>query len=200
MRTTRLVLTAAAFLAIAGLARAQYGDISDLKLNKPEDKVDAKGTPAPDGAVILFGGKDVENWSRTDGKTPAGWEILEGGVMQVKPGTGNIISKDKFDGSFKLHVEFRVPYLPDKHGQERGNSGVYVQGRYAYLSDNSTTNAFEIWDVSNPAAPVRVSQSTLNQTGRGIYVQGRYAYLADQSTSNAFEVWDISNTGSIKPW
>jgi len=34
---------------------AQYGDISDLKLNKPEDREDVKSTPAPKGAVVLFG-------------------------------------------------------------------------------------------------------------------------------------------------
>ncbi len=43
---------------------------------------------------------------------------------------GNIITKEKFDGAFKLHVEFRVPYLPKQTGQGRGNSGVYLQGRY----------------------------------------------------------------------
>src|ERR1700686_4870900 len=48
--------------------------------------------------------------------------------MQVKG--GNIITKEEFDGKFKLHVEFRVPYLPKATGQERGNSGVYLQGRY----------------------------------------------------------------------
>ena len=73
--------------------------------------------------------------------------------------------------------------------------GIYVQGRYAYLADNGTTNAFEIWDVSNPASPVRVSSNTLNATGENIYVQGRYAYIVGGST-NGFEVWDVSNPAS----
>ncbi len=33
-------------------------------------------------------------------------------------------------GSGKLHLEFRTPFLPDARDQARGNSGVYVQGRY----------------------------------------------------------------------
>jgi hypothetical protein len=31
---------------------------------------------------------------------------------------------------FRLHVEFRTPFMPDKEGQQRGNSGVYIQRRY----------------------------------------------------------------------
>lgn len=156
MQTRRLVLTAAALLAAAGLAHAQYGDISDLKLNKPEDKVDAKSTPAPKDAVILFDGKSVDGWTKTDGKTPAGWEVLDNGVLQVKPGSGNIITADKFGGSFKLHVEFRVPYLPDQKGQARGNSGVYVQGRYevqvldSYGLDAKDNDCGAIYEVAAP--------------------------------------------------
>jgi hypothetical protein len=106
-----------------------YGDIGDLKVAKAEDKVDVKITPAPKGAKVLFDGKNLDGWVyRKDGKTAAAWKLLPGGIMQVKG--GDIYTKAKFDGKFKLHVEFRVPYLPKKKGQERGNSGVYVQGRY----------------------------------------------------------------------
>ena len=108
MRKTRLLGAAmTAVLAMAGLAADPYGDISDLKLNKPEDKVDVKPVPAPDGAIVLFNGKDLDNWTKTDGKSPAEWEILPDGVMQVKPGTGNIITKDKFDGA--VQAARRVP-------------------------------------------------------------------------------------------
>lgn len=123
-----MLLTALALLASSASAQP-YGDISDLKLNKPEDKEHVKSTPPPSGAVVIFDGKSLDGWVKRDGKSPAGWELIKGeGAMQVKG--GDIISKDKFAGKFKLHVEFRVPYMPKASGQGRGNSGVYVQGRY----------------------------------------------------------------------
>ncbi len=116
-------------LLLANLARGQYGDISDLKIAKPEDKVDIKETPAPEGAVVLFDGKSLDEWVKRDGKGKPGWKIQEGGILEVQR-SGDIMTRQKFDGDFKLHVEFRVPYLPKAKGQARGNSGVYVQGRY----------------------------------------------------------------------
>jgi hypothetical protein len=104
-----------------------YGDISDLKIAKPADKEDAKSVPPPKDAVVLFDGKSLDNWIGRDGKAPQ-WKLLDGGIMQADK--LDIATKEKFDGKFKLHVEFRVPYMPDKKGQERANSGVYVQGRY----------------------------------------------------------------------
>jgi hypothetical protein len=124
----RMFWAAACVLALGLTATAQYGDISGVKLAKPEDGKDVSPTPAPTGAIVLFDGKDLSKWVKTDGKTPAPWKLVEGGAMQV--GGGNIMTRDKFDGKFKLHVEFRVPYEPTKSGQGRGNSGVYVQGRY----------------------------------------------------------------------
>jgi hypothetical protein len=123
--------TASLLLAVlaAGLSLAQYGDISDLKLARPEDKEDVKSTPPPKSAVVLFGGKSLDGWvQRKDGKSPAAWKLLPGGVMEVKG--GDIHTKETFAGTLKLHVEFRVPYYPGKRGQQRGNSGVYLQGRY----------------------------------------------------------------------
>ncbi len=124
-----VVTMAALLLARFGFGADPYGDISDLKLSKPEDKVDMKSVPAPKDALVLFDGKNFDRWTH-GGDKPVEWKLLEGGVMQVEPGKGNIVTKHKFDGAFKLHVEFRVPYMPKAGGQGRGNSGVYVQGRY----------------------------------------------------------------------
>lgn len=83
--------------------------------------------PAPKNAVVLFNGKDLNNW-RTRSGDPVGWKI-DAGVMTVVPRTGDIVSQEKFT-DFQMHLEFRLPNMPDKKGQARANSGVFLQGRY----------------------------------------------------------------------
>jgi Domain of Unknown Function (DUF1080) len=89
---------------------------------------DTVGAQAPEGGVVLFGGEDLSGWVKKDGKTPADWPV-EDGVLTVGAGKGDIRTTETFD-SFRLHVEFNVPYMPEQRGQARGNSGVYLQGRY----------------------------------------------------------------------
>ena len=81
------------------------------------------GATPPAGAVVLLDGGNLDAWHCT--KTP--WELVEGGAMEVR--AGNIRSNREF-GDCKMHIEFRTPLMPKASGQARGNSGVYVQGRY----------------------------------------------------------------------
>jgi serine/threonine protein kinase len=108
-------------------AAALYGELTGLDILRPQDKVDMPSVPPPQGAIVLFDGSSLNTWASASGGT-APWKLRPGGIMEVDG--GNIVSKQKFAGAFKLHVEFRVPYLPLAGGQARGNSGVYVQGRY----------------------------------------------------------------------
>ncbi len=75
------------------------------------------GAKAPEGAVILFDGGNLEAWQ--DGARMTDDKLLMEGAN----------TKDKF-GSFTAHVEFRLPYQPKARGQGRGNSGFYSQSRY----------------------------------------------------------------------
>jgi hypothetical protein len=76
----------------------------------------------PASAIILFNGKDLRGWHQRYGK-PAAFKVKDG-VMTTA--SGDIVTDRKFTDAI-IHVEFREPKEP---APERGNSGVYVQGRY----------------------------------------------------------------------
>jgi hypothetical protein len=90
------------------------------------------GAEPPPGAIVLFNGKDFNEWEHTPKKPGVGsvqWKRVGGRAMEVKKGSGSIVTKRKF-ADFRLHLEFRTPFMPDQRGQARGNSGVYLRGRY----------------------------------------------------------------------
>ena len=89
--------------------------------------MDTTLAPPAANAVLLLNGKDVSNWNARKGG-PAGWKV-EDKILHVVPGTGDIVSKELFTDFF-LHLEFRCPDMPEATGQAKGNSGVYLQGRY----------------------------------------------------------------------
>lgn len=81
----------------------------------------------PSDAVILFDGKDLSKWITPKGEVPQ-WKV-ENGEMIVVPKTGSICTKEYF-GDCQLHIEFKSP-APEKHkGQNRGNSGIFLQSKY----------------------------------------------------------------------
>ncbi|MEX0746997.1 MAG: DUF1080 domain-containing protein, partial [Rhodothermales bacterium] len=81
----------------------------------------------PSDAILLFGGEDLSAWESVQGG-PAKWVVKEG-TFHVVPGTGYIRTKQGF-GDVQLHVEWSAPNPARGTGQDRGNSGVYVMGRY----------------------------------------------------------------------
>lgn len=81
----------------------------------------------PSDAIVLFDGKDLSNWvSANDTSKPAGWTV-ENGVFTVKPGTGNIQTRQRFE-DYQLHLEWREPVEDStRHkGQDYGNSGLFL--------------------------------------------------------------------------
>ena len=95
----------------------------------PQPRVVDPGAPgkAPSDAVALFDGGDLSAWSHVDGK-PARWEVKDGALV-CRPGSGNLRTRALF-GDAQVHVEFATPHMTEAKGQPRGNSGVYLQGRY----------------------------------------------------------------------
>ena len=81
----------------------------------------------PADAVVLFGGDDLSAWQKPDG-SEASWRVGEG-FFEVVPGTGMIQTQQGF-GDVQLHVEWASPDPPRGTNQDRGNSGVFLMGRY----------------------------------------------------------------------
>jgi len=103
-------------------------DGATLKITTPDGeelgslpKVDRKsptlGAKAPQGALVLFDGSNVDHWNNA--------QLTDDHNLAAK----NPDTKEKF-GDHTLHIEFRTPFMPKSQGQARGNSGVYLQSRY----------------------------------------------------------------------
>lgn len=81
----------------------------------------------PSDAVVLFDGRDLSQW-RDAKDRPAQW-IVKDGYFVVKAGTGTMHTAQSF-GDAQLHIEWSTPTPATGEGQERGNSGVFLQGLY----------------------------------------------------------------------
>ena len=82
----------------------------------------------PSDAVVLFDGADLSGWLSVESAGAALWKV-ENGYMEVVPGTGDIRTTREF-GDCQLHVEFATPSAVVGSSQGRGNSGVFLMGRY----------------------------------------------------------------------
>ena len=99
---------------------------------RPQPKIIAPGvgdlgTTPPNDAIVLFDGKNLDQWIRTDGK-PIERGIQDGAFDIVQ--TGQLRTKQEF-GDFQLHIEWRPPEL--KEGFDRmnqGNSGLFLMGLF----------------------------------------------------------------------
>ena len=100
----------------------------DTEVWSPEPKVVTPGAEcgaAPSDAIILFDGKNLDEWvSAQDRSAPAKW-IVDSGVMTVSKGTGNIETKRTFK-NYQFHMEWKVPENITGSGQLRGNSGLFL--------------------------------------------------------------------------
>ena len=100
--------------------------------NRPRPAIVTPGAPqhvgaAPSDAIILFNGADLSNWRAMDGG-PAKWIVKEDYMESVR-GAGYIRTLRGF-GDCQLHIEFMTPTPPRGKSQGRGNSGVFLMGRY----------------------------------------------------------------------
>jgi len=99
---------------------ASTGKTAEFKMTRVFIKPPTLDAKPPANSVVLFDGSNINAWELRPGN-------VSDGAMYI--GGNTFVSRQEF-GSCRIHVEFQTPYMPDERGQGRGNSGVYVQGRY----------------------------------------------------------------------
>jgi hypothetical protein len=100
---------------------------SDTEFYTPVPPVVTAGATlgnAPSDAIILFDGKNLNEWVSVKDNGPAKW-IVKDGAFTVDKTTGNIETKRKFT-NYQLHIEWQVPANITGEGQARGNSGLFL--------------------------------------------------------------------------
>ena len=123
-RLTILTLLLAVFATQSVFAQSDWR--SGIAWEEPPIVTPGKtDSDPPSDAIVLFDGKNLDAWDKQE------WIINDDGSMTVKPGSGGIMTKQKF-GSVQLHIEFATPEKvnPNETGQGRGNSGVFFMDQY----------------------------------------------------------------------
>jgi len=126
------LLAFAALIAVAAPLTAQQQakpKPEETEVWEPVPKIVTPGATCnapPSDAIVLFDGKNLDEWVSAQDKSPAKW-IVADGIMTVSkaPGVGNIETKRSFK-NYQLHVEWRIPENITGSGQARGNSGVFL--------------------------------------------------------------------------
>jgi hypothetical protein len=132
IRFSRLLVSAALLAAIAPLfaqspAASPAPNPEETEVWEPVPAVVTPGatcTAPPSDAIVLFDGKNLDEWVLNRDKSPANW-IVAGGVMTVNKAGGNIETRRTFK-NYQLHIEWKIPENITGSGQARGNSGVFL--------------------------------------------------------------------------
>ena len=129
--------------------------------------------PVPSDAVVLIGadGDAGDRW-QAEGGGDAGWETRDGALVVV-PGAGAIRTREAF-GDAQIHIEWMPAAEPDKDGQDRSNSGLFlVGGRYE-------VQILDSWDNATYA------------DGRAGAIYGQFPPLADASRPpDEWQTYDV---------
>jgi Domain of Unknown Function (DUF1080) len=121
-----LAATAVFLLAAAPQQEKKEWGVHDKERPQPAMVEGAGHGSAPSDAIVLFDGKSLDKW--TGNNNTASWEVKDG-YFQVKPGSGNIRTRDGF-GSCQFHIEWMVPETCKCNGQQGCNSGLFFMDRY----------------------------------------------------------------------
>ncbi|MGC1520007.1 MAG: DUF1080 domain-containing protein [Steroidobacteraceae bacterium] len=170
MKNLVLYVCSLAILAAGGSSSGSASSQETASPLKPEDterwepvppKVlpGASGGAAPSDAIVLFDGRNLNEWVMANDRSPARWRV-EKGVMVVDKAFGNIETKRLFK-NYQMHLEYRIPTDIAGEGQARGNSGLFLA---------STGPADQGYEVQ-----------ILDSWGNRTYVNGQAASIYKQS-------------------
>lgn len=126
------ILTITTLLAssISFVNAQQRGNPKDTEVWSPIPKIielnnySGAMQAAPSDAIILFDGKNLDEWISVNDKSAAKWTV-NNNSFTVKKGTGNIQTKRSFN-NYQLHIEWLIPENITGSGQARGNSGIFL--------------------------------------------------------------------------
>ncbi len=173
-------LTLATLIALAAFLFSQQlfapqsapGQAATPAAPKPEDTevwepVPAIVTPGatctapPSDAIVLFDGKNLDEWVSAQDHSPAKW-VVHDGILTVskEKGVGNIETKRSFK-NYQLHIEWRIPENITGSDQARGNSGVFL----ASLGPGDDGYELQVLDSYN-------NKTYVNGQAGSIYKQG----------------------------
>ena len=118
-----------------GVAGSQNSAKESAGAAKPEDTEQwepvplkvapgVEGSAAPSAAIVLFDGRNLDEWVMTKDRSPARWRV-ENGTLVVDKAFGNIETRRLFK-DYQLHLEWRIPADITGEGQARGNSGLFL--------------------------------------------------------------------------
>jgi len=120
LATCRLLAISCSFVAASLVSGEEY--LNGIKWTAPAVvKPGAQNAEPPSDAVVLFDGKDKSQWKNADS-----WVVKDGVLIC---GKAQISTKAEF-GDCQLHIEWSAPTPGVGSGQGRGNSGVFMMGRY----------------------------------------------------------------------
>jgi hypothetical protein len=95
------------------------GDNGKFSLKKVNRQSPTLGAKPPAGAIVLFDGSNCDAWAEGH-FDDQGRKLLAAGTKTKRTDFQN----------FTMHAEFLLPFKPLGRGQDRGNSGIYIQERY----------------------------------------------------------------------
>jgi len=113
--------------ASSAFAQAPKGRPEDTEVWTPVPRIVTPGRTdeaPPSDAIVLFDGRNLDQWVSVKDHGPAQWTVADG-IVTVNKAAGNIETKRSF-GNYQLHLEWRIPVGITGEGQARGNSGVFL--------------------------------------------------------------------------